>query len=723
MIDVDAAIDTLAAIFEAAPEGAVFLTALGPNGAVHSLASRETDRIESFLQRHDRAGAGLYFCVSTLRDGANGRSKNNVGWVAGLHADVDYKDHELAPEEIQRRLDQTLLPASLVIATGGGLHCYWLFREAEAATPEAVARIETALRRLADHIGGDPQCAECARLMRVPGTVNYKRETPVAVRVLEDRPAARYELAELEEWLTEARPLLTRRPKQGNGAGEPFAAYAGNGAAPIDVEARLAAMRHQGVGDASIHKTQVQVTAALLERGEAIDDVVAKVLAATKLIGDPAWDWAKEERDICGMCESWLKKHPRGEHEPLLAELARLSRFEYDRRRKTEAKRLGIQLSTLDREVAELRAQNASEKNFLPHWSVEPWPDPVGAAELLDELRAHFKRYVVLPEHADIALALWTLNTWVFESFDVAPYLSITSPTRRCGKTVLMTMLYWLCRRGKKSDSMSKPAIYRSVDTERPTLVLDEVGWVLDPKDERQGILCGGFERNGFVEVCEGEGTSITTRLFSTFCPKAFGLIGQLTATLTDRSIVIPMQRKMPSEKAERLRRRDSDEHAQLRRQCLRWANDNAKALEQAAPPALACLNDRACDLWEPLLAIAERAAGEWPERARAAALALSGAGANEDDTRGNELLADVKKAFAACGLAELPTKALIAALCADPERPWAAYAKREQITDRQLAKLLRPFGIVSVTVHPPNAPDAKGYRRADLEEAWGRYL
>jgi len=179
----------------------------------------------------------------------------------------------------------------------------------------------------------------------------------------------------------------------------------------------------------------------------------------------------------------------------------------------------------------------------------------------------------------------------------------------------------------------------------------------------------------------------------------------------------------MPSEKAERLRRRDSDEHAQLRRQCLRWANDNAKALEQAAPPALACLNDRACDLWEPLLAIAERAAGEWPERERAAALALSGAGANEDDTRGNELLADVKKAFAACGLAELPTKALIAALCADPERPWAAYAKREQITDRQLAKLLRPFGIVSVTVHPPNAPDAKGYRRADLEEAWGRYL
>jgi hypothetical protein len=723
MADVDLAINTLAAIFEGAPEGAVFFTALGPNGAVHSLASRESDRIEGFLQRHDKAGAGLYFCVGTLRDGAAGRSKQNVGWIIGLHADIDFKDHNCAPEEIQQKIEQALLPASLVIATGGGLHCYWLLREAEAATPEMVARVEAALRRLADHIGGDPQCAEISRLMRVPGTTNHKRETPIAVRVLEDRPAARYELTELEEWLAEARPLLTRRPKQGNGAGGAFATYAnGNGGAPpIDVEARLAQMRHGGADNASIHRTQVQVTAALLERGEETDAVVAKVLAATKSVGDPAWDWAKEERAIRAMCESWLKKHPR--HDPLLVELARLSRFEYDRRRKQEAKKLGIKLDTLDREVAELRAESAADKDFLPHWTVEPWPEQVDGAALLDALRVHFKRYVVLSEHADIALALWTLNTWVFESFDIAPYLSITSPTRRCGKTVLMTMLYWLCGRGKKSDSMSKPAIYRSVDTERPTLVLDEVGWVLDPKDERQGILCGGFERNGFVEVCEGEGTSITTRLFSTFCPKAFGLIGQLTPTLTDRSIVIAMRRKTPSEKAERLRRRDTEEHGQLRRQCLRWATDNAEALAQAAPPMLSALNDRANDLWEPLLGIADRAGGEWPDLARKAALALSGNGVAGDDNQAVELLRDAKKVFDVSKAAELPTKTFIAALCADAERPWSAHFKGEPITDRQLAKLLRPFGILSGTVHPPGAPDAKGYRRADFEDAWARYL
>jgi hypothetical protein len=195
----------------------------------------------------------------------------------------------------------------------------------------------------------------------------------------------------------------------------------------------------------------------------------------------------------------------------LIARLASLSQVEYDLQRKQEAKKLGIKLGTLDREVANLRAQQKLAHNFLPHWNVEPWPEEVDGAVLLNGLRQQFTRYVVLPAHAATALALWVLHTWVFGCFDITPYLSITSPTKRCGKTVLMTLLYWLSCRGKKTDSMSKAAIYRSVDGEKPTLVLDEVGWVVDLKDERQNVLCGGFERNGYAEVCEGEGMAITT--------------------------------------------------------------------------------------------------------------------------------------------------------------------------------------------------------------------
>ena len=404
--------------------------------------------------------------------------------------------------------------------------------------------------------------------------------------------------------------------------------------------------------------------------------------------------------------------------------LAKLPLIERARARKSSAAKLGITVGTLDRLVANLLATNEAAQDFLPHWAVTPCAEKVDGAVLLDHLCQYLKRYVILTEHAAEALALWILHTWVFNCFDVTPYLSITSPTKRCGKTVLMTLLYWLCCRAKKSDSMSRAAIYRSVERDKPTLCLDEVSWVLDLRDERQGILCGGYERNGFVEVCEGEGTAIRTRLFSTFCPKAFGLIGRLTGTLTDRSIVIPMRRKTSIEKVERLRRRDNDAQKKLRQQCLRWANDNSAALAKAAPIALDKLNDREVDFWEPLATIALQAGGEWPKKAHAAAIALSTDGAaTSGDGECVELLHDIKAAFDSSPERHaMFTRTLISILIADEERPWAAYSKTGRpITDRKIAELLGGFGVISGTVRIGDAT-AKGYKLADFEEAWRRY-
>jgi hypothetical protein len=60
-------------------------------------------------------------------------------------------------------------------------------------------------------------------------------------------------------------------------------------------------------------------------------------------------------------------------------------------------------------------------------------------------------------------------------------------------------------------------------------------------------------------------------------------MIGRLTSTLTDRSIAITMRRKTSGEIVERLRRRDNDEHAELRQKCRRWADDNVEALKTAS--------------------------------------------------------------------------------------------------------------------------------------------
>ena len=54
-------------------------------------------------------------------------------------------------------------------------------------------------------------------------------------------------------------------------------------------------------------------------------------------------------------------------------------------------------------------------------------------------------------------------------------------------------------------------------------------------------------------------------------------------------------------------------------------------------------LDDRAADSWEPLLALADAAGGEWPQRARAAALALCGAAEVEDQSLSVQVLSDIR--------------------------------------------------------------------------------
>ena len=121
-------------------------------------------------------------------------------------------------------------------------------------------------------------------------------------------------------------------------------------------------------------------------------------------------------------------------------------------------------------------------------------------------------------------------------------------------------------------------------------------------------------------------------------------------------------------------------------------------------------------------MAIAELAGDAWALKARNAAKALSGDKAEADDDDGVELLHDIRAAFATTDHDAIFTKAMITLLVADEERPWAAYGRMGRpISDRQIAKLLGPFGIISGTVRIDGAT-AKGYYRSAFEAAWGGY-
>jgi hypothetical protein len=143
--------------------------------------------------------------------------------------------------------------------------------------------------------------------------------------------------------------------------------------------------------------------------------------------------------------------------------------------------------------------------------------------------------------------------------------------------------------------------------------------------------------------------------------------------------------------------------------------------MSAARPEMPRGIEDRAADMWEPLLAIADAAGGNWPKRARKAATELVGAAKEAEPSLGVRLLADLKTVFDKRGEDKLATSVILADLIALPESPWGDL-KGKPITDRALATRLRQYGIKSRDVFVAGKA-LKGYYRQDLHDAWLRYL
>ena len=148
-------------------------------------------------------------------------------------------------------------------------------------------------------------------------------------------------------------------------------------------------------------------------------------------------------------------------------------------------------------------------------------------------------------------------------------------------------------------------------------------------------------------------------------------------------------------------------------------AADNFDLLIDPDPQIPSTLNDRAADNWRLLLAIADLAGGTWPQDAREAACHLSGD--DQDGAVNVDLLKDIRTAFGEEDAA-IRSADLVAKLIADPERPWAEWKRGRSLTQKQLGRLLKPFGICSETVHPPGSPHGRGYQRVRFEEVWEAY-
>lgn len=402
-----------------------------------------------------------------------------------------------------------------------------------------------------------------------------------------------------------------------------------------------------------------------------------------------------------------------------IAALAALDPVSYDRARDDAAKELGVRVSTLDAQVASLRA-DAQQDNAALFPEIVPWPEPVSGASLLTAIGEAVRRHVVADRATIVAAALWTVHSYLLDSLTLSPIAHISAPEMRCGKTVLLSVLGLLAWRPIQAANISAPATYRAIEAWSPTLLIDEADAFLRDNEELRGVLNSGHTRqSAYVIRCDGEANE--PRKFSTWCAKAIAGIGTIAPTLADRSIPLTLRRKLPGEAVDNLRHADPAHSGILRSKILRWTQDHAAEIGAARPAPLAGLGDRAVDNWEPLLAIADAAGGHWPKLAREAALRLSGQ--LDSENAADELLAAIREVFEHRGVDRLPTATLVEALCADSEGPWATWNRGKEISPRQIARKLAGYKIRPTTFRLPNGTTPKGYARESFADAWNRYL
>jgi hypothetical protein len=365
----------------------------------------------------------------------------------------------------------------------------------------------------------------------------------------------------------------------------------------------------------------------------------------------------------------------------------------------------------------------------------DPAPASVGAG-VLDETYATLRRFVAFPQEASrVAVTLWVAHTHAFEHANATPYLNVHSPAPRCGKSTLFELLAMLVRDAVGGSNMSPAVLYRLIDRQRPTLLIDEMDAQMRADREKaaavQSILNSGYKRGPTAVVWRCEAPTFKPVGFQVFCPKAFAGVGSanLHATTLDRSIPVLLERKLPDDPIQRFRpSRFEPEADALRDRLSTWTVEVGDILDAAEPELPDDLDDRTQEIWEPLLAIADAAGGRWPVDARQAALALHTETDLEDLPLSIQLLTDTRTVFDAAESWTLSSEELCAYLTAIPEAPWQNWTThnvKTGITPRALARFLRPFGIRSRTVRlggETDKPTRKGYQRDWFEKAWERY-
>jgi hypothetical protein len=349
--------------------------------------------------------------------------------------------------------------------------------------------------------------------------------------------------------------------------------------------------------------------------------------------------------------------------------------------------------------------------------------DDMDGAEVLNAVERFLAGFISYPsEHARVAHVLWVAHAHLMHAWESTPRLAFLSPEPASGKSRALEITELLVPRPVQAVNVSPAYLFRKVADKagRPTILFDEIDTIFGPRakenEEIRGLLNAGHRPGAVAGRCVVKAKSVETEEIEAYCAVAVAGLGSLPDTILSRSVVIRMRRRAPGETVEPYRRRLHGPRGEgLRERLADWLADASPAWP-AMPDGIA---DRDADVWEPLLAVADLAGAAWPERARAAAVALVADSNGNTPSLGVRLLADIRVAFGDDD--HMATATLIEQLCKPEEAPWGDLSGKP-IDPRRLSRMLSKYEIGPATIRVGSATP-KGYRRADFADAWARYL
>jgi putative DNA primase/helicase len=151
-------------------------------------------------------GIDVYVGVNP-RTGRQGK-KENVHYLAAFHAEIDYgkfghkKENEFANyDEALDAINNFDLAPSVVIHSGGGFHCYWVLNVPLRVEDYEIATLENVNKALSQSLNGDSGTHDISRVLRIPGTFNFKNsDNPRPVEII-SMNGLKYELYDFSEVL------------------------------------------------------------------------------------------------------------------------------------------------------------------------------------------------------------------------------------------------------------------------------------------------------------------------------------------------------------------------------------------------------------------------------------------------------------------------------------------------------------------------------------------